>query len=299
MSPVPSAVTFIGTGIMGSRMAEHLIANGHPLHVHNRTRKKAEALLKKGAVWHDTPESAAAASDTVITMLGLPSDVEQVYFGRTVAEGVLAASKPGSLLIDMTTSSPRLAERISVAAEERGIEALDAPVSGGDVGARDASLVIMVGGRQEAFDRAVPLFEQLGKSITLLGPAGNGHRCKLVNQIAVAVGMVAWCEALAVAKTARLDPSMVQAVIGGGAAGSWGLTNLAPRALGADFNPGFLVRHLVKDICLAKEEADSHGVHLPGLEVARRLYEKLKEAGYSEAGTQVLFHHYDTNRGVS
>ena len=232
-------------------------------------------------------------------MLGLPTDVEQVYFGRTGAGGVLAASKPGSLLIDMTTSSPRLAERISRAAEERGIEALDAPVSGGDVGARDASLVIMVGGRQEAFDRAVPLFEQLGKSITLLGPAGNGQRCKLVNQIAVAVGMVAWCEALAVAKAARLDPSMVQGVIGGGAAGSWGLSNLAPRALSADFQPGFLVRHLVKDICLAQEEADSHGVHLPGLEVARRLYEILKEAGYGEAGTQVLFHHYDTNRGVS
>lgn len=299
MSLVPSPVTFIGTGIMGSRMAEHLIANGHPLHVHNRTRQKAEALLKKGAVWHDTPESAAAASDRVITMLGLPSDVEQVYFGQEGVRGILTAAKPGSLLIDMTTSSPRLAERISQAAEERGMESLDAPVSGGDVGARNASLVVMVGGRQEAFDRGVPLLNQLGKSITLLGPAGSGQQCKLVNQIAVAVGMVAWCEALAVAKAAGLDPSMVQAVIGGGAAGSWGLTNLAPRALGADFNPGFLVRHLVKDICLAHKEADIHGVRLPGLEVAWRLYEILKEAGYSEAGTQVLFHHYDTNRGVS
>jgi 3-hydroxyisobutyrate dehydrogenase len=280
-------------------MAEHLITNGHPLHVHNRTREKAKLLLEQGAVWHGTPESAAAASDTVITMLGLPADVEQVYFGQEGVGGILAAAKPGSLLIDMTTSSPHLAERISRAAEERGIEALDAPVSGGDVGARDASLVIMVGGRQEAFDRAVPLFEQLGKSITLLGPAGNGQRCKLVNQIAVAVGMVAWCEALAVAKAAGLDPSVAQGVISGGAAGSWGLTNLAPRALSADFKPGFLVRHLVKDICLAQEEADSHGVYLPGLEVARRLYEILKEAGYGEAGTQVLFHHYHTNRGVS
>ena len=298
MSSVPSAVTFIGTGIMGSRMAEHLIANGHPLHVHNRTRKKAEVLLKKGAVWHGTPESAAAAGDTVITMLGLPSDVEQVYFGRAGDGGILAAAKPGSLLIDMTTSSPRLAERISRAAEERGIEALDAPVSGGDVGARDASLVIMVGGRQEAFDRAVPFFEQLGKSITLLGPAGNGQRCKLVNQIAVAVGMVAWCEALAVAKAARLDPSVVQGVIGGGAAKSWGLINLAPRALSEDFKPGFLVRHLVKDIRLAQEEAECHGVNLPGLEVARRLYEILKEAGYGEAGTQGLYHYYATNKGV-
>lgn len=295
MSPVSSAVTFIGTGIMGSRMAEHLIANGHSLHVHNRTRKKAEVLLKKGAVWHDTPESAAAASDTVITMLGLPSDVEQVYFGQAGAGGVLAASKPGSLLIDMTTSSPRLAERISHAAEERGIETLDAPVSGGDVGAREASLVIMVGGRQEAFDRAVPLFEQLGKSITLLGPAGNGQRCKLVNQIAVAVGMVAWCEALAVAKAAGLDPSVAQGVISGGAAGSWGLSNLAPRALNEDFKPGFLVRHLVKDILLAREEADRYGVCLPGLEVAWKLYGSLEKTGFGEEGTQVLFRSYDTN----
>lgn len=295
MSPVSSAVTFIGTGIMGSRMAEHLIANGHSLHVHNRTRKKAEVLLKKGAVWHDTPESAAAASDTVITMLGLPSDVEQVYFGQAGAEGVLAASKPGSLLIDMTTSSPRLAERISHAAEERKIETLDAPVSGGDVGAREASLVIMVGGRQEAFDRAVPLFEQLGKSITLLGPAGNGQRCKLVNQIAVAVGMVAWCEALAVAKAAGLDPSVAQGVISGGAAGSWGLSNLAPRALNEDFKPGFLVRHLVKDILLAREEADRYGVCLPGLEVAWKLYGSLEKTGFGEEGTQVLFRSYDTN----
>ena len=295
MSPVSSAVTFIGTGIMGSRMAEHLIANGHSLHVHNRTREKAEVLLKKGAVWHDTPESAAAASDTVITMLGLPSDVEQVYFGQAGAEGVLAASKPGSLLIDMTTSSPRLAERISHAAEERGIATLDAPVSGGDVGAREASLVIMVGGRQEAFDRAVPLFEQLGKSITLLGPAGNGQRCKLVNQIAVAVGMVAWCEALAVAKAAGLDPSVAQGVISGGAAGSWGLSNLAPRALNEDFKPGFLVRHLVKDILLAREEADRYGVCLPGLEVAWKLYGSLETTGFGEEGTQVLFPSYDTN----
>lgn len=228
-------------------------------------------------------------------MLGLPSDVEQVYFGQAGAEGVLAASKPGSLLIDMTTSSPRLAERISHAAEERKIETLDAPVSGGDVGAREASLVIMVGGRQEAFDRAVPLFEQLGKSITLLGPAGNGQRCKLVNQIAVAVGMVAWCEALAVAKAAGLDPSVAQGVTSGGAAGSWGLSNLAPRALNEDFKPGFLVRHLVKDILLAREEADRCGVCLPGLEVAWKLYGSLEKTGFGEEGTQVLFRSYDKN----
>ena len=290
------AVAFIGTGIMGSPMAEHLIANGHQLHVHNRTREKARVLLEQGAVWHDTPESAAAAGDAVITMLGLPADVEQIYFGQADAGGILRASNPGSLLIDMTTSSPHLAERIADAAEERGMQSLDAPVSGGDVGARNASLVIMVGGRQKAFDRAEPLLNQFGKSITLLGPAGNGQRCKLVNQIAVAVGMVAWCEALAVAKAAGLDPSVAQKVISGGAAGSWGLSNLAPRALSEDFKPGFLVRHLLKDIQLAQEEADRHGVRLPGLEVAGKLYDSLKKTGFGENGTQVLFHSYGTNK---
>ena len=280
-------------------MAEHLIANGHQLHVHNRTREKARVLLEQGAVWHDTPESAAASGDTVITMLGLPADVEQIYFGQAGAEGVLAASKPGSLLIDMTTSSPHLAERIANAAEERGMQSLDAPVSGGDVGARNASLVVMVGGRQKAFDRGEPLLNQLGKSITLLGPAGSGQRCKLVNQIAVAVGMVAWCEALAVAKATGLDPSVAQKVISGGAAGSWGLSNLAPRALREDFKPGFLVRHLVKDIQLAQEEADRHGVRLPGLEVAGKLYESLKKIGFGENGTQVLFRSYGTNSGAN
>ena len=289
-------VAFIGTGIMGSPMAEHLIANGHQLHVHNRTSEKARVLVEQGAVWHDTPESAAAAGDAVITMLGMPADVDQVYFGQEGVGGILAAAKPGSLFIDMTTSSPNLAERISRAAEERGMESLDAPVSGGDVGARNASLVVMVGGRREAFDRGVPLLNELGKSITLLGPAGSGQRCKLVNQIAVAVGMVAWCEALAVAKAAGLDPSVAQKVISGGAAGSWGLSNLAPRALREDFKPGFLVRHLFKDIQLAQEEADRHGVRLPGLEVAGKLYDSLKKTGFGENGTQVLFRSYGTNK---
>ena len=298
MPLLPRSIAFIGTGIMGSRMAGHLIMNGHPLHVHNRTREKAEALLERGATWHDTPESAANAADVVITMLGLPSDVEQVYFGKTAGGGVIAAAKSGSLLIDMTTSSPRLAERISSVAREQNIEALDAPVSGGDVGARNKSLVIMVGGEDDAFHRGEPLLQQMGQSVTRLGPAGSGQRCKLSNQIAVAIGMVAWCEALAVAKASNLDPSAVQDVIRGGAAGSWGLTNLAPRALNEDFKPGFLVRHLVKDIRLAQEEADLHGLCLPGLEVAQKLYELVEKLGYGEAGTQVLFHHYETNIGV-
>jgi len=286
------AVSFIGTGIMGGSMAGHLLAAGHPVHVHSRTRGKAEPLLARGATWHDTPETAAAAADVTITMLGLPSDVEQVYFGAAGSPGVIAAAAPGSLLIDMTTSSPRLAERIAAAAAARGSAAVDAPVSGGDIGARNATLVIMAGGDQQAFDRARPLLELLGKSVTPLGPAGSGQRCKLANQVAVAVGMVAWCEALAAARAGGLDAAAVQQVINGGAAGSWGLTNLAPRALAGDFSPGFLVRHLVKDIHLAHEEAEATGLDLPGLAVASRLYDSLQVAGHGDAGTQALLRHY-------
>jgi len=285
-------VTFIGTGIMGGSMAGHLLAAGHPLHVHSRTRAKAEPLLARGATWHDTPASAAADGQVVVTMLGLPSDVEQVYFGTDGSSGIIATAAPGSLLIDMTTSSPRLAERIAAAAAARGLAAVDAPVSGGDVGARNAQLVIMAGGDQPAFERARPLLELLGKSVTRLGPAGSGQRCKLANQVAVAVGMVAWCEALAVARAGGLDAAAVQQVISGGAAGSWGLTNLAPRALAGDFAPGFLVRHLVKDIHLARQEAEVTGLELPGLAVAERLYGVLEATGNGDEGTQALLRQY-------
>lgn len=285
-------VSFIGTGIMGSSMAGHLLAAGHPLHVHSRTRSKAEPLISRGAQWHDTPEAAAAAAEVTLTMLGLPSDVEQVYFGAGSAAGIIAAAAAGSLLIDMTTSSPRLAERIAAAAAFRGLAAVDAPVSGGDVGARNATLVIMAGGDEPAFERARPLLELLGKSVTRLGAAGSGQRCKLANQVAVAVGMVAWCEALAAARAGGLDAATVQQVISGGAAGSWGLTNLAPRALVGDFAPGFLVRHLVKDIHLARQEAEVTGLELPGLAVAERLYGVLEATGNGDEGTQALLRQY-------
>lgn len=285
--PQLPAVGFIGTGIMGASMAGHLLDAGHALHVFNRTRSKAEFLLARGAIWHDNPQSVATVSEVVITMLGMPEDVEEVYFGGGDG-GLLASARPGSLLIDMTTSSPRLAERIAAAAATRGLEALDAPVSGGDVGARTGSLVIMVGGNDAAFRRAGPMFQRLGRSVTLLGPAGNGQRCKLANQVAVAVGMVAWCEALALAEAGGLDPLAVQQVISGGAAASWGLTNLAPRALNEDFSPGFLIKHLVKDIRLARAAADESGLQTPGLEVAERLYSYLLESGHGGEGTQAI-----------
>jgi 3-hydroxyisobutyrate dehydrogenase len=291
--PLLPPVGFIGTGIMGGSMAGHLLAAGHPLHVFTRSRPKAEPLLAGGATWHDSPASVAAAAEIVVTMLGEPADVEQVYLGGSgrvpAGEGLVDAARPGSLLVDMTTSSPALAGRIAAAAAARGAAAIDAPVSGGDVGAKNATLVIMAGGEAAAFERARPLFDRLGRSATLLGPAGSGQRCKLANQVAVAVGMVAWCEALAHARAGGLDPAAVQQVISGGAAGSWAMTNLAPRALAGDFAPGFLVRHLLKDIRLAREAAEADSVELPGLVVAEQLYEVLSESGGGDAGTQALY----------
>ena len=300
--PIPP-IGFIGTGIMGASMAGHLLGAGHPLHVFNRTRSKADPLVARGAVWHDSPAAVAAAADVVITMLGLPTDVEEVYFGGTArdaaGQGVVAAARSGTLLIDMTTSSPALAARIAAAAAARGLAALDAPVSGGDLGARNASLVIMVGGERGAFARAQPLFALLGRSATLLGPAGSGQRCKLANQVAVAVGMVAWCEALAHARAGGLDPAAVQQVIAGGAAGSWALTNLAPRALAGDFAPGFLVRHILKDIRLAREAAAEGGANFPGLALAERLYQELAYLGRGDEGTQALWAHYASEETTS
>lgn len=288
-----TAIGFVGTGVMGRSMAGHLLAAGHALHVFNRTREKARPLVDRGATWHDTPGAVAAASDVVITMVGLPADVEEVYFGGTAAAppeaGILGRARPGTLLIDMTTSSPRLAERIAAAAGARGLAALDAPVTGGDVGARDATLVIMVGGAAAACERAAPIFARLGKSATHLGPAGAGQRCKLANQVAVAVGMVAWCEALAHARAGGLDPAVVQRVIAGGAAGSWALTNLAPRALAGDFAPGFMVKHLLKDLAIARECAAETGLDLPGLATAERLYTIAAERGWADDGTQALY----------
>ncbi|MGB8851942.1 MAG: NAD(P)-dependent oxidoreductase [Pirellulales bacterium] len=290
-------VGFIGTGIMGRSMAGHLLAAGYAVHVFNRTRAKADPLLAAGAAWHDTPGGVAEASDVVITMVGMPADVEEVYFGGTKAVpegcGLIARSRPGGLLIDMTTSSPALACRIASAAAGRGLAAIDAPVTGGDVGARAATLTIMLGGDAAACERARPILNRLGKSVTRLGEAGAGQRCKLANQIAVAVGMVAWCEALAHARAGGLDPAAVQQVISGGAAGSWGLTNLAPRAIAGDMAPGFLVKHLLKDIGLARACAAGSGLVLPGLETAERLYALAATHGWADEGTQVLYRLYD------
>lgn len=283
------SIAFIGTGVMGRSMAGHLQKAGHRLHVHNRTKEKAAALLEAGATWHDSAGDAAAAAEVVITMLGFPTDVEQSYLG---AGGIVERAQPGALLIDMTTSSPVLARKVAVAAAARGLASLDAPVSGGDLGAREARLVIMVGGDAVAFARAKPLFEIMGKNIALHGAPGAGQHCKMANQIAVAVGMVSWVEGIAYAKKAGLDPAAVHASISGGAAGSWAMTNLAPRALGDNFAPGFYVKHIIKDMKIALDSAAELGLELPGLAVAKKLYEQVAARGWEDCGTQALYKLY-------
>lgn len=285
----PLSIAFIGTGVMGRSMAGHLQKAGHRLHVHNRTKEKAQALLDAGAQWHDSAGAAAAQADVVITILGFPTDVETSYLGQG---GIVERAKPGALLIDMTTSSPVLARKIADAAAKRGLAALDAPVSGGDLGAREARLVIMVGGDAAAFARARPLFEIMGKNIALHGGPGAGQHCKMANQIAVAVGMVAWCEGLAYAKKAGLDPAAVHASISGGAAGSWAMTNLAPRALGDNFAPGFYVKHIIKDMKIALESAAELKLEVPGLACAKKLYEQVAARGWEDNGTQALYRFY-------
>lgn len=289
MAVSPLSIAFIGTGVMGRSMAGHLQRAGHPLHVYNRTREKASALVDAGAHWHDSAGSAAAAADVVITIVGYPTDVEATYL---TADGIIARARPGALLIDMTTSSPALARRIAAAAGERDLTALDAPVSGGDIGAREARLVIMVGGEENAFVRAQPLFALMGKNILRHGAAGAGQHCKLANQIAIASGMMAWVEALAYARAAGLDPARVLESIGGGAAASWAMVNLGPRALRGDFAPGFYVKHFLKDMRLALESAAELKLDLPGLAAAKKLYDHVASRGWEDLGTQALYRLY-------
>lgn len=274
---------------MGRSMAGHLIKAGHALHVYNRTKDKALPLVEQGATWHDSPGSAAAAADFVITIVGFPADVEQVYLGE---DGIVARARHGAVLIDMTTSSPKLAKRIAEAAAARGCAALDAPVSGGDVGAKEARLVIMVGGDEAAFARARPLFETMGKNIVLQGPAGSGQHTKMANQITIAAGMLAWAEALTYAKKAGLDPARVLESIGGGAASSWSLTNLAPRALAGNYAPGFYVKHFLKDMRIALDSAAEMGIELPGLALAKQLYDRVAAKGWEDCGTQAIYRLY-------
>jgi 3-hydroxyisobutyrate dehydrogenase len=283
-------IGFMGIGIMGGSMAGHLQAAGHPLTIANRSRgPRVQALLDAGAQWAGTPAALAAGSDIVITILGFPQDVEDVWLG---ANGLLAGAKPGTLLIDMTTSAPRLAIRLAEAAAAKGCAALDAPVSGGDVGARNAALSIMVGGEAAAFDRAKPVFEKMGKAIRHMGGPGAGQHTKMANQIAIASAVMGVAEALSYARRAGLDGDAVVAALAPGAATSFQLTALGPKMLAGDFAPGFMVKHFLKDLGIAVAEAEAMGLAMPGLAQSKRLMEQAASKLGGEVGTQAIIAAY-------
>jgi len=284
-SPETAAIGWIGTGVMGSSMCGHLIEGGYRTAVHSRTRTRAEPLLAKGAAWAESPAAVATEADVVFTMVGFPSDVRDVVLG---SEGVLAGVRPGSVIVDMTTSEPSLAREIYDAARAKEVESIDAPVSGGDVGARNATLSIMVGGDAAALEHVRPLLELVGKTIVHQGPAGAGQHTKMVNQILIATGMIGVCEALLYAHRAGLDIESVLESVSGGAAGSWSLSNYAPRILKGDFEPGFFVEHFLKDMEIALEEARRMNLALPGLALAHELYLALRAQGSGRKGTQAL-----------
>lgn len=280
------SIGWIGTGVMGHSMCGHMIDAGHQVSVFTRSRRKAEALIQRGAQWCDSPQHAAQQSSVVFCMVGYPQDVEQVILGP---QGVLTADMRGKTVVDMTTSSPDLAVAIHREADARGAAALDAPVSGGDIGARDATLAIMVGGDQKIFDRVLPLFQLLGKNIAFMGPAGMGQHTKMCNQILIAGTMIGVVESLLYAQRTGLDPDRVIDVIGQGAASSWSINNLGRRIARNDFDPGFYIRHFVKDMGIALQEARRMNLSLPGLALVHQFYVAAMAQGDQELGTQALY----------
>jgi 3-hydroxyisobutyrate dehydrogenase len=285
VAPGATRIAWIGVGVMGAPMARHLLDAGYDLTVNTRTERSAHDLVAAGATWAPTPALACSDADVACVMVGYPADVEQVILG---SDGALRTMAPGGALIDFTTSSPALAETIAASAADANIGALDAPVSGGDVGARNATLSIMLGGDPATVSRVQPLLDLLGSTVVHQGPAGAGQRTKIVNQTLIAGTMVGLSEALLYAHRCGLDPNRVLQSVGSGAAASWSLTNLAPRVLGGDTDPGFFVEHFVKDLGLALDEAELLGLDLPGLALATQLYERLAELGHQRSGTQAL-----------
>jgi len=286
-------IGFVGTGVMGKSMASHFISAGYPVLVYTRSKDKAEELLSQGAVWKERVADLASEADVIITMVGYPHDVEEVYLGE---QGVIAHAKPGTYLIDMTTSKPSLAQRIYEEAKKHALHSLDAPVSGGDIGARDAKLTIMVGGDQEAFDEMAPLLRIMGTNVILQGGPGAGQHTKMCNQITIASNMIGVCEAISYAKKAGLDPSRVLDSIGAGAAGSWSLNNLAPRMIAGNYAPGFYIKHMIKDMSIALESAKEMGLLTPGLELAKSLYDEMAAEGEENSGTQALIKWYERHQ---
>lgn len=279
-------IGWIGTGVMGASMAGHVQEGGHEIYVFNRTKEKSKPLLDKGATWCESPAEVAMSSEIVFTMVGFPSDVEEVYFGN---KGIFSVKGACRIVVDMTTSRPVLAQTIQEKAAEKGIESLDAPVSGGDIGARNATLAIMVGGKKETFEKVLPLFKLMGKDISFMGGPGAGQHTKMCNQILVAGTMIGVCESLLYASKLGLDQQAVIDIVGKGAASSWSINNLGPRIVRGDYSPGFFVEHFVKDMGIALAEAEAAGLSLPGLGLLHQLYVAVKAQGHGRSGTQALF----------
>lgn len=278
-------IGFIGTGVMGKSIVKHFLAAGHEVTVYNRTKSKTDELVEQGAVWQDTPGEVAAVSEIVFSMVGYPSDVEEIYYG---AKGIFSVESKNKIFVDLTTSTPTLAEKIYETTKERGAQALDAPVSGGDLGAQNATLTIMVGGDQATYDQVLPLFKIIGKSYSLQGAAGAGQHTKMANQIMIAGTMTGMTEMLVYAKAAHLDLEKVLATLGGGAAQNWSMENYAPRILKEDYSAGFFVKHFIKDLKIALDEAEKMQLDLPATKLATELYERLADEGFDNDGTQAL-----------
>jgi 3-hydroxyisobutyrate dehydrogenase len=285
VEPGKTRIGWVGTGVMGGPMCGHLMDKGFSMTVYTRDREKAKPLLAKGAAWADSPGAVAETSDVVFTMVGFPSDVREVYLGKG---GVLSGARKGSILVDMTTTEPTLAQEIFSAARSRDVHSIDAPVSGGDVGAREARLSIMVGGDRGAVEAVMPLLQAMGKTIVHQGGAGAGQHAKMCNQIVVAGTMIGVCESLIYGHKAGLSLDVMLSSIRGGAAACWTLENMAPRILKRNFDPGFFVDHFVKDMGIALDEAKRMNLALPGLAVVHQLYIALQANGGGRNGTQAL-----------
>lgn len=278
-------IGFIGVGVMGSPMVSNLMKKGYDVSVYTRTKEKAAQVMEEGAHWCDTVAEAVKGKDVVITIVGYPKDVEEVYFGD---DGIIENADKGTVLIDMTTTSPKLAVKIYEEALQKGLKALDAPVSGGDIGARKGTLAIMAGGEKEVFDAMIPVFEAMGTNIRYQGKAGNGQHTKMANQIAITGCIASVCEAITYAKNCGLDPQDMFNAISTGAAGSWQMTNNGQKIINGDFAPGFFVKHFIKDMKIAIEESDARELNLEVLHRVYDKYERLAEMGLEEEGTQAL-----------
>lgn len=285
MAPGKTKIGWIGTGVMGSSMVGHLMAAGFSAAVYSRTKAKAQPLIDKGANWAASPKAVAEQSDVIFSIVGFPSDVREVMLG---ADGALAGSKAGNVLVDMTTSEPSLAVEIATAAKAKGVHSVDAPVSGGDIGAKNATLSIMIGGDKEVVDALAPCFQAMGKTIIHQGGPGSGQHTKMVNQTLIASNMIGVCEALLYAYKAGLDLPTVMQSVAPGAAGSWSLSNLGPRMMANNFDPGFFVEHFIKDMGIALAEAKRMNLALPGLALANQLYVALQAQGHGRDGTHAL-----------